>query len=119
MACRSDCQPHRLEVTMEQSTAAAPFVTCENLVKIYKIADLEVVALQGLDMMDPQGRSAGYCRLQRQRQEHALNILGGLDRPTAGKVSVDGVDLLKLSASGLTATAATRSASSGSRCRAT
>ncbi len=28
----------------------APLITCENLVKIYKVADLEVVALQGLDL---------------------------------------------------------------------
>ena len=26
-----------------------PIIVCENLVKIYKVADLEVVALQGLD----------------------------------------------------------------------
>ena len=27
-----------------------PFIICDNLVKIYKVADLEVVALQGLDL---------------------------------------------------------------------
>ena len=32
-----------------------PFVVCNNLVKIYKVADLEVVALQGLDLQVLQG----------------------------------------------------------------
>ena len=65
-------------------------IVCDNLVKIYKVADLEVVALQGLDLAVEQGEfiavvgaSGGKSTLQ--------NILGGMDVPTAGKAEVAGL----------------------------
>lgn len=87
---------------MTQSANGSPFVSCENLVKIYKIADLEVVALQGLDMQIPKGEVLAIVGSSGSGKSTLLNILGGLDRPTAGKVTVDGIDLLKLSAGALT-----------------
>ena len=38
-----------------RGTARAPLIVCDNLVKIYKVADLEVVALQGLDLLVEPG----------------------------------------------------------------
>lgn len=87
---------------MTQAATTAPFVSCDNLVKIYKIADLEVCALQGLDLQIPKGEVLAIVGSSGSGKSTLLNILGGLDRPTAGKVSVDGVDLLKLSTSALT-----------------
>lgn len=87
---------------MNDATPSTPFVVCENLVKIYKIADLEVVALQGLDMIIPKGEVLAIVGSSGSGKSTLLNILGGLDRPTAGRVSVDGMDLLKLSSSALT-----------------
>jgi ABC-type lipoprotein export system ATPase subunit len=75
----------------------APLITCENLVKIYKIADLEVVALQGLDLIVEKGEMLGIVGASGSGKSTLLNILGGLDRPSAGRVTVDGQDLLKLS----------------------
>jgi putative ABC transport system ATP-binding protein len=75
----------------------APLITCENLVKIYKIADLEVVALQGLDLIVERGEMLGIVGASGSGKSTLLNILGGLDRPSAGRVNVDGEDLLKLS----------------------
>jgi ABC-type lipoprotein export system ATPase subunit len=72
-------------------------IVCENLVKIYKIADLEVVALQGLDLTVEQGEMLGIVGASGSGKSTLLNILGGLDRPSAGRVTVDGQDLLKLS----------------------
>jgi putative ABC transport system ATP-binding protein len=72
-------------------------ITCENLVKIYKIADLEVVALQGLDLAVERGEMLGIVGASGSGKTTLLNILGGLDRPSAGRVTVDGQDLLKLS----------------------
>jgi len=74
-----------------------PVITCENLVKIYKIADLEVVALQGLDLIVEKGETLGIVGASGSGKSTLLNILGGLDRPSAGRVTVDGQDLLKLS----------------------
>ncbi len=73
------------------------FITCDNLVKIYKVADLEVVALQGLDLTVQPGEMLGIVGASGSGKSTLLNILGGLDRPSAGRVTVDGQDLLKLS----------------------
>ncbi len=72
-------------------------VVCENLVRIYKIADLEVVALQGLDLNVRRGEMLGIVGNSGSGKTTLMNILGGLDHPSAGKVTVDGIDLLTLS----------------------
>ena len=73
------------------------FVVCDNLVKIYKVADLEVVALQGLDLRVEPGELLAIVGSSGSGKTTLLNILGGLDRPSAGRVIVGGQDLLKLS----------------------
>ncbi len=75
-----------------------PFILCENLVKIYKVSDLEVVALQGLNLSVQPGELLGIVGASGSGKSTLLNILGGLDRPSAGRVTVDGRDLLKASA---------------------
>ncbi len=75
----------------------APLIVCENLVKIYKVADLEVLALQGLDLIVNRGEVLGIVGTSGSGKTTLMNILGGLDRPSAGRVSVDGIDLLSLS----------------------
>ncbi|MCR8631273.1 ABC transporter ATP-binding protein [Paenibacillus radicis (ex Xue et al. 2023)] len=72
-------------------------IHCDNLVKIYKIADLEVVALQGLDLHVESGELMAIIGNSGSGKSTLLNMLGGLDRPSAGKLSVDGKDLLNLS----------------------
>ncbi|HSR34975.1 MAG TPA: ATP-binding cassette domain-containing protein [Anaerolineae bacterium] len=74
-----------------------PFIICDNLVKIYKVADLEVVALQGLDLRVADGEMLGIVGASGSGKSTLLNILGGLDRPSAGRVTLGGQDLLKLS----------------------
>lgn len=74
-----------------------PLIVCENLVKIYQVADLEIVALQGLDLAVRSGELLAIVGASGSGKSTLLNILGGLDRPSAGRVSIDGRDLLKLS----------------------
>lgn len=74
-----------------------PFIVCENLVKIYKINTIEVVALQGLDLTVQQGEVLGIVGSSGSGKSSLLNVLGGLVRPSAGKVVVDGQDLLQMS----------------------
>jgi len=73
-----------------------PLIICENLVKIYQVAGLEVVALQGLDLTVEPGELLGIVGASGSGKTTLLNVLGGLDRPSAGQVMVDGRDLLKL-----------------------
>ncbi len=81
--------------------AVTPFIVCDNLVKIYKIAELEVVALQGLDLVINTGEMVGIVGASGSGKSTLMNVLGGLDRPSAGRVWVGGQDLLKLTDVGL------------------
>jgi ABC-type lipoprotein export system ATPase subunit/bifunctional DNA-binding transcriptional regulator/antitoxin component of YhaV-PrlF toxin-antitoxin module len=82
-------------------TGKKPLIICENLVKIYKVANLEVVALQGLDLVVQRGEMLGIVGTSGSGKSTLMNTLGGLDRPSAGRVSVDDIDLLSLSEAGL------------------
>ncbi len=77
-------------------TGDSAHIVCDNLVKIYKIAHLEVVALQGLDLVIAPGELLGFVGASGSVKSTLMNILGGLDRPSAGRVWVEGSDLLKL-----------------------
>jgi putative ABC transport system ATP-binding protein len=74
-----------------------PLIVCENLVKIYPLDEVEVVALQGLDLNVERGEMLGIVGASGSGKTTLLNVLGGLDRPSAGKVRVGESDLLKMS----------------------
>ena len=71
-------------------------VLCEGLVHIYAAADLEVVALQGLDLEVTPGEVVAIAGRSGSGKTTLMNILAGLERPTAGSVWVDGRDLSRL-----------------------
>lgn len=71
-------------------------IECENLVKIYKTRDLEVLALQGLELEIARGELMAIIGNSGSGKSTFLNMIGGLDRPSAGKLIVDGKDLFKL-----------------------
>ncbi len=72
-------------------------IQCENLVKIYKTKETEVVALQGLDLTVEKGELMAIIGKSGSGKSTLLNMIGGLDRPSAGKLLVDGRDMLKFS----------------------
>lgn len=71
-------------------------IRCEGLVKIYKAHDLEVFALQGLDITVRKGELMAIIGNSGSGKSTLLNILGGLDVPSAGRVTVGDWDLLKM-----------------------
>lgn len=75
------------------------FIECDNLVKIYKVADLEVVALQGLDLTVEQGEMIALIGPSGSGKSTLMNVLGGLDVPSAGRVSVGDYHLTELNRS--------------------
>ncbi|MGI6566603.1 MAG: ATP-binding cassette domain-containing protein [Firmicutes bacterium] len=74
-------------------------ITCDNLVKIYRIADLEVMALQGLDLKIYPQEVMAIIGASGSGKSTLLNILGGLDEPTAGSAVVAGWNLGRLTRS--------------------
>lgn len=74
-----------------------PFILCDGLVKIYKVADLEMVALRELNLTIRRGELVAIIGSSGSGKTTLMNILGGLDRPSAGRVIVDGHDLLRMS----------------------
>ena len=85
-----------------------PLIVCENLVKIYRLnhesgTSIEVQALQGLDITVANGEMIGIVGASGSGKSTLLNILGGLDRPTGGRVLVERQDLGSLSARALDA----------------
>lgn len=77
-------------------------IQCENLIKIYKSSEIEVVALQGLDLNVERGELTAIIGNSGSGKSTLLNMIGCLDKPTAGKLVVDGKDLFKLSKSDIT-----------------
>ena len=77
--------------------ANEPFILCDNLVKIYKVADLEVVALQGLDLEVAQGEMIALVGSSGSGKSTLLNVIGSLDNPAQGKSPLAADDLLKIS----------------------
>ena len=83
---------------MRETDMANPeyIVECDNLVKIYKTRDIEVLALQGLDLSVNRGELMAIIGNSGSGKSTFLNMLGGLDRPNAGKLYVDGKNLFKM-----------------------
>lgn len=76
---------------------AEAMVKADNLVKIYKSKDIEVLALQGLDLTVETGEFMAIIGNSGSGKSTFLNMIGGLDRPSAGKLYVDGKNLFTMS----------------------
>jgi ABC-type lipoprotein export system ATPase subunit len=73
-------------------------IVCDGLVRIFKTEGVEVVALQGLDLVVDRGELLAIVGASGSGKSTVLNILSGLDEPTAGVARVAGNDLLGMSA---------------------
>ena len=76
-------------------------LVCDGLVKIYKTDDVEVLALQGLELEIERGELVAIIGKSGSGKSTLLNMIGGLEKPTAGRLYVDGNDLFAMSEKGL------------------
>jgi ABC-type lipoprotein export system ATPase subunit len=72
-------------------------VEAEGLVHIYKTAELEVVALQGLDLQLAEGETIAIAGRSGSGKTTLMNILAGVEAPSAGRARVGGHDLTRMS----------------------
>jgi len=81
------------EVTTNETQ---PMILADNLVKIYKTKQTEVLALQGLDLTVEEGELTALIGNSGSGKSTFLNMIGGLDRPSAGSLIVGGKNLFTM-----------------------
>jgi len=74
-------------------SAADGMIVCDQLVRIYSGEGIEVQALQGLDLLVAEGELTALIGAAGSGKSTLMNILAGLDTPTAGSVWVAGRDV--------------------------
>jgi ABC-type lipoprotein export system ATPase subunit len=72
------------------------FVVCKQIVKAYRVANHEVVALRGIDFEMLHSEMVAIIGPSGSGKSSLMNLLGGLDSPTAGQLAVGEIDLLEL-----------------------
>lgn len=70
-------------------------IYCDGLVKIYKTEEIEVMALQGLDLQIEKGELLAIIGKSGSGKSTLMNMIGGLEHPTAGKLYINGEDLFQ------------------------
>jgi len=70
-----------------------------DLTKVYRRKKIEVAALKGVSLRVPRGEIACIMGPSGSGKTTLMNLIGGLDKPTTGRIVVDGVDLTRLSES--------------------
>ncbi|MFG2884015.1 ABC transporter ATP-binding protein [Streptomyces sp. NPDC048297] len=73
-------------------------ITCDRLVRVFSADGIEVQALQGLDLLVREGELMALVGASGSGKSTLMNILAGLDTPTAGAARVAGQDLLTMTA---------------------
>ena len=73
-----------------------PTIMAKDLIKVYRTGKSEVIALRGLDMQVDDGEFISVRGPSGCGKTTLLNILGGIDRPTAGRIEVNGSNLVDL-----------------------
>ena len=69
---------------------------CEGVKKVYGSGDNQVAALDGIDLSVSKGEFVAIIGASGSGKSTLLHILGSVDKPTGGKVIIDGTDLSKL-----------------------
>jgi len=78
------------------SAVSSPMILCEGLIRIFTVSSADVVALSGLDLRVGAGELVAIVGVSGSGKSTLMNILGGLDTPTAGRALVAGRDLVRM-----------------------
>ncbi len=81
------------ENTINLSEEKETLILCDSIVKIYKTKEIEVMALQGLDLEIKKGEIISIIGKSGSGKSTLMNIIGGLEKPSAGRIVVAGQNL--------------------------
>ena len=84
------------ESVVNQTSNDDILISCDSLVKIFKTEDIEVMALQGLDIEIKRGELLSVIGKSGSGKSTLMNIIGGLEKPSAGKITVGGKNLSEM-----------------------
>src|SRR5579871_5621453 len=76
-------------------------IACRGVTKIYRQGQVDVPALRGVDLDVEAGDFATLAGPSGSGKTTLLSLIGGLDRPTKGEISVDGMSIGRLSKNAL------------------
>jgi putative ABC transport system ATP-binding protein len=95
-------EPEKEDVYVLADDSRAPVFAAEGITKVYKMGEVEVHALRGVDLQLYEGEFVVLLGPSGSGKSTLLNILGGLDVPTAGTVRYRDKDLTNADEGGLT-----------------
>jgi putative ABC transport system ATP-binding protein len=78
------------------TAAPDPMIALADVIKVYREVDIETIALRGVDLQVARGEFVALMGRSGSGKSTLLHLLAGSDRPTAGSVVVDGVDLSRV-----------------------
>jgi putative ABC transport system ATP-binding protein len=92
---RPSLQPPSAQVNDQKASgqATAPYIVVEAATKIYQLGSREVLGVRGVSFVAEKGQLVAVCGRSGSGKTTLLKLIGGLDRPTAGRVLVGGHDV--------------------------
>lgn len=82
-----------IPAAVSAASAMAPIIILGDVFRIYREVDVETIALRGIDLEITAGEFVAIMGRSGSGKSTLLQLMAGSDRPTAGRVIVDGIDL--------------------------
>ena len=98
----SDCSVMQQSVNIGHEEVHMSYIEFQNVKKIYKMGDVKIKALNGADFSIENGEFAVIAGASGAGKSTILNLMGGMDTATTGKIIVDKENVYKFSAKKLT-----------------
>lgn len=98
----SDCSVMQQSVNIGHKEVHMSYIEFQNVKKIYKMGDVKIKALNGADFSIEKGEFAVIAGASGAGKSTILNLMGGMDTATTGKIIVDKENVSKFSAKKLT-----------------